>query len=366
MTSSFRVGLLCASPGIPALAPGGASVHLRSMARGFQSAGAEPRLFVRRMLRGGDVPKVDLPEGVVASQAPRGRLPGFLRKRRAWDEGVDAWAMERWVTRSWREWRPDLIYERWSLFAALGAGLRKRFDVPWFLEVNAPLAWEACWFEGMEPRASLLSREAKTLCAADRVLVVSEELGDYVVRRGVERGRVRVVPNGAARSDFDSSGLEQTMAERVVLGYEGTFKVWHGMLDSVGALEMLRDQLKPRELELELWGDGPVREDFLQLLSEKLPTLTVRYRGWGEPDRSLWTAAWIPQASWPPPSMEIEKTFGEPPPGPYFSSLKEASARAAGLPCWYGDDRGFVSSGRPPESWDEIARQVLTFVSEVQ
>jgi starch synthase len=363
VTPSLRVALLCASPGIPALAPGGASVHLRSLARGFLAAGADPRLFVRRMVRGGGTPDVQLPEELLVGQAPRGRLPGFLRKRRAWDEGVDAWAMERWLARSWSEWRPDLIYERWSLFAGLGAGLRRRFDVPWFLEVNAPLAWEACWFEGMEPRTSLLRKEAKTLCAADKVLVVSEELRDYVMRRGVPSARISVIPNGADRSVFCSLKPARLDDEKVVLGYEGTFKIWHGMLASMEALERLRTELKPRELELELWGDGPVRQEFLRRVCEQLPTLSVRYRGWGQPDRSAWTAAWIPQGSWPPPSDHIEQSFGESPPGRYFSSLKEAAARAAGVPCWYGDERGFVSSTTVPESWDEIGRRVLTLLS---
>jgi hypothetical protein len=358
------VALLCPSPGIPALAPGGASVHLRGLASGFASAGADTRLFVRRMRRGGDNPDVPAPEGLRIEEAPRGRLPGVLRKRRAWDEAVDARAMERWVARECAGWRPDLIYERWSLFSALGRGLRRRVGAPWVLEVNAPLAWEACWFEGLEASPGLLRREEQTLRAADRVLVVSQPLKDYVLRRGVEEERVLLVPNGVSCAGPALRGAPAGEAP-FILGYEGTFKPWQGMLGAVPQLVGLMRSVAPRRLQLDLWGDGPQREALRSLLGREVPELVTAWRGWGEPDRSTWDAAWVPLASWPPSSTEIEEVFGEAPPERYFSPLKEAAARAWGLPVWYGDGRGLVEPTVLPATWSEIARGLLDLGIEI-
>lgn len=359
-----RVAMLCPSPGIPALAPGGASVHLRALAGGFVAAGADVRLFVRRKSRGGGVPDVAPPPGITIIEAPRGRLPGFLRKRRAWDEGVDARAMERFVAASCAAWPPDVFYERWSLYAGLGRGLSQRFRRPWILEVNAPLAWEACWFEGLEPTPSLLRREEETLRAADRVLVVSEALRDYVLRRGVERSRVVVVPNGADGSPSTRSA--PSSSDPFVLGYEGTFKPWQGMVDGVPRLVELAAEVSPRRLHLALWGDGPERLEFLERVERGLRDCTVEWHGWGSPERKSWDAAWVPLGAWPPPSTELSEVFGEPPPKCYFSPLKEAAARAAGLPCWYADERGLVPPGSRPESWKTVAEQALDLVGEIE
>lgn len=361
LVKTSRVAMLCASPGIPALAPGGASVHLRGMATGFAAAGADVRLFVRRKSRGGGVPDVPSPPGVSIVEAPRGRLPGFLRKRRAWDEAVDARAMERLVAAA--DWRPDLLYERWSLYSAVGRRLGQRFGVPWILEVNAPLAWEACWFEGLQPTPSLLRREEDTLRSADRVLVVSEALRDYVLRRGVDANRVVVVPNGA--DGIASPRPQKTSSAPFVLGYEGTFKPWQGMVEGAPRLLDLAAAVSPRPLHLELWGDGPQRREFLARLNKGPAPCTVEWRGWGTPDRKSWDAAWVPLGAWPPPSSTLSEVFGEPPPQRYFSPLKESAARAAGLPCWYADDRGLVPPRSRPQPWRVIAEQALDLAAEV-
>lgn len=361
MGRASRVAMLCASPGIPALAPGGASVHLRAMATGFVAAGAEVRLFVRRRSRGGGVPDVASPPGVSIVETPRGRLPGFLRKHRAWDEAVDARAMGRLVAAA--DWRPDLLYERWSLFSAVGRRLRQRLGVPWILEVNAPLAWEACWFEGLEPTPSLLRREEETLRSADRVLVVSQALRDYVLLRGVDSSRVVVVPNGA--DGLASGRPEKSSCAPFVLGYEGTFKPWQGMVEAVPRLRELAASVSPRPLHLELWGDGPQRVEFLSRVGRGLEECAVDWRGWGTPERTSWDAAWVPLRTWPPPSSALSEVFGEAPPERYFSPLKEAVARAAGLPCWYADDRGLVSAQSRPQPWRVIAERALDLADEI-
>jgi hypothetical protein len=341
-----RVAVVCATRRIAALAPGGAGVHLRGIARGFVEAGAEVELWVGRGSPGADQPAAPPPDGVRLRVARRGRMPGVLRRRgRAWDEGVDAAAMARQAAGWARRFRPDLVYERSTLFGAVG----RRCGGFWALEVNAPVAWEAVWFEGEAPRPALLRREGETLRAADRLFVVHEALAEHAVRRGAPRDRIELLPNGVAALPSIAARPESGPDAPFVLGYEGTFKPWQGLVDELPRLRVLAEELAPRPLVVELWGDGPARAALLAAGGG----LDLRVRGWGTPDRRSWHAAWIPLAPWPPPGA----AFDEPPPDRYFCPLKEAEARAAGLPLFRAGR--LDPPGSVPGTWGSIAATVL-------
>lgn len=343
----MRVAVVCPTRRIPALAPGGASVHLRSIAGGFAATGADVEIWAARGGRDGD-PDEPLPDGVTLRVASRGRLPGALRKRRSWDERVDATALARQALRWARAHPPDLVYERFALYATVGSRLRARLRVPWLLEVNAPVAWEAAWYEGAQARPSLLRWEERTLQAADRVVVVSEALAAYVRRRGVAQERVLVLPNGAAARPL----AQPSRDDRFVLGYAGTFKPWQGLLAEARALPALAQEVAPRPLELHLWGDGPDRVALVD--AARSLDVAVADHGWGRVDRSSWHAAWAPRGDWPPPGGQ---GFGEPPPDRYFSPLKEAEAAAARVPLFQGGRLSFV--GPLPATWEELAGTIL-------
>lgn len=341
-----RVAVVCPTRRVAALDPAGAAVHLRGIAEGFVQAGATTELWVARAGRGGDSARVPAPAGLTLREARRGRLPGFLRKHRAWDEAADAAALARQARRWARALRPDLVYERFALFASVGARLRHP-GCPWVLEVNAPVAWEAVWFEGLQPDPALIRWEERTLRAADRVVVVSEPLADLVRRRGVHPDRIDLEPNGVARLPLTTSADPGPDAP-FVLGYEGTFKPWQGLPAALPDLRCLAAQVAPRPLVVELWGDGPDRA----ALSEA-GDLDLRFRGWGTPDRATWHAAWIPEGPWPPAGPAL----AEPPPARYFSPLKQAEAAAAGLPLFR---RGRLEPPGPaPATWEQIADRIL-------
>ena len=72
-----------------------------------------------------------------------------------------------------REFKPDLVYERYNLFLLAGAMLRKRFGLPLLLEVNAPLAQERGQFGGLGlPRLAAWA-ETRAWQDADAVLPVT-------------------------------------------------------------------------------------------------------------------------------------------------------------------------------------------------
>jgi glycosyltransferase involved in cell wall biosynthesis len=184
------------------------------------------------------------------------------------------------------------------------------------------------------------------------VVVVSDALAAYVCRRGVEADRVDVLPNGVREppAGFPERGDSEGP---FVLGYEGTFKPWQGLLDAVVELRELAARLGPRPLVIDLWGDGPLRSAFVEGASG----LDLRVRGWGSPDRTTWDAAWVPQGPWPPPGGG----FDEAPPDRYFSPLKAAEAAAAGLPVFRG---GRLRQPEPPPcSWTGIATAILAGAS---
>ena len=98
--------------------------------------------------------------------------------------------------------------------------------------------------------------------------------------------------------------------------------------------------------------------------------LEVQWAGWGTDAqlaeaRSRWSAAWIPEAPWPPvkdargrPKAALRRLFAPACPPRYFHPLKEVAARNAGLPLWRGTGLP-VASPLPPRSWTQVAAEFL-------
>ena len=344
-----RVAVVSSAWAVPALAPGGAAVHLRGVAGGFAELGADVELWTPRVEPGAHRgPAAAPPAGVRVVQAPRGRLPGTLRRSARLDRRVDARAMARWAARRARIWRLRLVWERMALFGAVGAAVRRSCGATWVLELNAPLAWESCWYEGLRPGPDLPRIEARTLRSADAVVVVSEALRDYALARGVEPSRICVLPNGA-----DPAPRSESTGEVWVLGYAGTFKPWQALPAAVPALASLADELAPRSLRLELHGDGPDRAALIS--GARAAGVEVDARGWSRAAeltaaRRGWSGAWVPAARAVGPALPW---LGDPPARDYFSPLKGAEAAAAGLPTWHPQG-GLQGAAPPPPSWSEL------------
>lgn len=372
--AALRIAVVCGDRGIAAAGRGGASEHLRSMCAGFLSLGAEVELWCQRLSPGGSVPDAPLPTGLVTLESPRGRLPGALRKYPPWDHAIDANAMSHWLLRQGKRFRPDVVYERFSMFSTPGVRVARRLGIPYVVELNAPLVWEAALFRGLAARPAFIRREARALTRADLLICVSPALREYAIFRGVEPSRIVVVPNGAS-AVHPRSLLSRTKDERskakgaFVLGYAGSFKAWQGLVSSIAQLVELRATVAPRTLHLDLWGDGPERALFAAGVLEE-DGITLSLHGWGSAEqlacaRASWDAAWVPLAPWPPAFStdgrsleELEASFGEPAPSLYFSPLKEAEARRAGLDVW--PEVAAAIPQERPRSWQQIAEVVLS------
>ncbi len=161
----------------------------------------------------------------------------------------------------------DFVYERHALDNRVGRRASRRLGVPFLLEVNSPLAREEAAVGNLKRLGPALHRELETLKSADAVLVVTHVLKEILVADGVAAERIHVIPNGIAPSRFLAPrdvgakrriGLE----DRVVLGFIGFPRPWHGLDRVVKALAReARGRLK--DAVLLLGGEGPALNDLL-------------------------------------------------------------------------------------------------------
>ena len=166
-------------------------------------------------------------------------------------------------------WRPDLIYERYTLFNYAGVLAAARAGLPIVLEVNAPLAHERTVYERLTLKR-LAKRSERQICSrADLVVAVSTPLKQYLVHEGVPADRIIVVPNGADPSVFkpdEKARLEvrrrhHIPPEAIIIGFTGILRPWHGVDMLVRALALLAQRPPAAPCYLLIVGDGPSRPD---------------------------------------------------------------------------------------------------------
>ncbi|HEY1414085.1 MAG TPA: glycosyltransferase family 4 protein [Rhodopila sp.] len=162
-----------------------------------------------------------------------------------------------------RRHRPDIIYERFSLFLFAGIWMRRLSGIPMVLEVNSPLFEERAKNDGL--RLHRLGRWAQRLLwnQADHVLPVTGVLARTVSEYGVPPSRITVIPNGinparfGAAPDTGAAKVALGLPPRLVLGFTGFIRGWnavHRLIDFV-ALHQAR-----LDLHVLVVGDGPARD----------------------------------------------------------------------------------------------------------
>lgn len=158
--------------------------------------------------------------------------------------------------------RPDVLYERSSLFMPAGIWLKRRYGIAMLLEVNAPLFLERREVEGLALERLARWSEALTWRGADYVLPVTGVLAEHVRGMGVPDERIVVIPNAIDPQrfliDIDHADAKRRLglADKLVLGFTGFMRDWHG-LDYV--IDLLAELDGAIPLHLLLVGDGPAR-----------------------------------------------------------------------------------------------------------
>lgn len=175
-----------------------------------------------------------------------------------------------------REFHPNLIYDRYITFDASSILAGKRFKIPVILEVNAPLALER---KKEVDEKLYLKRIAyyleKQICAnADKTVVVSTPLRDYLISIGVPQSKLVVLPNGVNLKKFHPEVKDSSLLKTLdiswkskIFGFVGILRPWHGLDLLLNAFAEVSYSVT--NCHLLIIGDGPVRQD-LELQIKRL------------------------------------------------------------------------------------------------
>lgn len=159
--------------------------------------------------------------------------------------------------------QPDCIYERYNLFLPAGIWLKRRFKLPFLLEINAPIMEERARYDGLALKGLARWSQKFAWQQADKVLPVTRVLADIVADYGVPEANIVVIPNGINltrfNGDSDLAAAKKALGfeKSLVLGFTGFVRDWHG-LDKVVAMIATDPPEAPRQLLVV--GDGPARE----------------------------------------------------------------------------------------------------------
>lgn len=296
----MRILYVCADRGIPLGGSKGASVHVRSITAALAARGHQVTIACRRV-DGGDT----VGAGLTVEPMP-----------------ADESGHESWLTDLLARTRPNSVVERYSLSSGPALSVCRRSAVSYVLEVNGPLVDEAERFRGLADAATWRRRERRLLAGADHVIAVSEAVASHVRRCEVAADRISVIPNGVDLDRFAAGNGEAVrrrygLDRAAVVGFCGSLKPWHGVLDLVAATALL-----PTNARLLIVGDGPQR-----------PAVVRAIHDLGLADRVVMTGAVshhaVPQYL---AAMDVAVAPYAAMPDFYFSPLKVVEYLAAGLP----------------------------------
>jgi glycosyltransferase involved in cell wall biosynthesis len=146
----------------------------------------------------------------------------------------------------------------------------RRLGIPFFYEMRG--LWELTRvsrmpeFEGSEAFKQGLALEGFVARNADRVYVISEQLGRYAVEHwGADPAKMALLPNCVDPEDFVPA--DPALVEPNTIGYAGSLLDYEGMDVLIRALAVLKDQ--GVALKLRVVGEGEVRV-LLESLVEEL------------------------------------------------------------------------------------------------
>ncbi|MDE2598533.1 MAG: glycosyltransferase family 4 protein [Rhodocyclaceae bacterium] len=253
----------------------GQAVHIEEMIAALRKLGHEVRVVAPA---GGEEGRMG--GGVGWVQRMRNALPRALYELL---ELAYSWVAYRRLATAAAEFEPDVIYERYNLFLLAGVMLKRRRGIPLLLEVNAPLVHERSLHSGgLSLKALARWAEGRAWCGADYVLPVTRVLGEHVRAYGVPESRIVVIPNGINEAHFaaapapEQAKAERGLAGKLVLGFTGFVRDWHGM-DKV--IRWMAMPAAPAHAHLLIVGDGPVRDALEQLARELGIAARVTFTG---------------------------------------------------------------------------------------
>jgi glycosyltransferase involved in cell wall biosynthesis len=232
----------------------GQDVHIQEMVAALKRRGHEVIVVAPPTVDGAAFGS----DGGLLSKLRR-RLPRLVSELLELAYSVPAY---RRLYRAWKTHRPDILYERYSLYFLPGAWLKAKTGIPLLLEVNSPLRHERQRHGGLAVPALARWSERKVWQSADRLLAVTHVLASYLVPEGVRPERICVIPNGVDRQRFPAvvdgadARAELGLGNQLVLGFTGFIRAWHGLARVLDVMAALSGE---HDLHFLVIGDGPGR-----------------------------------------------------------------------------------------------------------
>lgn len=348
----MRIAVVCSDLGVRVPGNKGASLHLQAITAALDRVGHEVVLIG---VEGHGDPWVTTPALLVKHP---GRASGLRRELR---KLATVEAIVRAATPVVHAFRPDVVYERLSLFGTAGVRLASIRGSLHAVEVNALLAEEEARWRGLHLKKLARSRERRVLRRAHLRVAVSEEVA-HAVRSVAGGDATVVVPNGVDTDLFAELPEKRAARQQLgvqatgpLIGFVGSLRPWHGLDVLIEALALLDDGV------LAVAGDGPIREELQRLAAQRRVDHRVKWVGHLEHARIPAFLAAIDVAVAPYPSLP---EFG-------FSPLKLYEYLAAGVPIVasdLGQIRDVLDAGRlgrlvtpgDPEALSQALHHVLT------
>ncbi len=190
--------------------------------------------------------------GSMASDFSRAGIPPVLIGRRCQFDLRAFWQLKEYVA----QLQPDLIHARmfaaniYGYAAARACGIRHFVASQWCVDP---------WTSGLQ-----LALDGAVARRASRVVVNSEAVRDYYVRRGAPAERVQVISNGVARPDAPRTTRRQLLAEldlpdgSRLVGLIGRLCPQKRVKDAIWAADLLK--VIRNDVHLLVLGDGPQRD----------------------------------------------------------------------------------------------------------
>jgi glycosyltransferase involved in cell wall biosynthesis len=141
----------------------------------------------------------------------------------------------------------DFIYQRYSRFNWTGVAVSLVTGLPLALEFNGSEVWVARHWDPVGLIGLLKRFEQLNLRAADLIFVVSDVERRNLIAAGVDPLHIIVNPNGVDADGFRTGcgGRELRaalgIADKLVVGFTGTFGPWHGAPVLAEAAARIRD-----------------------------------------------------------------------------------------------------------------------------
>ena len=160
-----------------------------------------------------------------------------------------------------KDFSPDVMVCRATVFNFAPQLIRRIYRLPCVSEVNS-IKYLEISVASRNGAAARLTRWAEQFAInhSDRVFVVSQPIKDFV-DGFYPPEHCSVIPNGVETDDFDPARFDKNalkeqlgIKDRIVLGYVGSYKAWHGIPTSVELIQQLYRK-NPRYMLL-LIGNG--------------------------------------------------------------------------------------------------------------